>query len=664
MKSQRSPGEEFDNENLPRGAVQRASELRPPREGRRRGYQDLEVVRYVGVAAFSEDPVLRDPRLVLGELLEHEVSALLFGPIYAKETDVGLVAEPDMLGELRWELQKKKSRRAGNFVAAYLGYVLSGYTRVYSWHAHVKSDTEFWRLCGFPECPNFRTLDLRFAELEEYWRIFAAVTRFMVRTASTHLPDLCDVVFGDGRAFVSGSRLERVTEKTAGRKRSKKNAKDELQRQFLESAPAKQIDKLRADELARMERTGEEQQVEHVRGERRTVRHGGKEWEIRLHHTESGDWKSRDTTCSLRVYGEKVWFGGLVYYLTGAIPALPVEAVTNGADVQEYDFMPDAMSGLRASRGGTSPYLWATDSMGSNDPVAAFLTAHQCSLVAPRRGRENKRIRDGWRKDLVDEDGCPRCQFCRGEGYYDVPGLGLVFVNDEPYITYRCRFPLFPSCREEQRIACREHPLLLLGLSRLTESYWTTRYMRNPSEGTNAQQQQRHGEAAKHSFNALGRPAVPAQRLRIWAGMLIDWFRASLRCGWLDPVGLQVIRFEPVREVVSGSLDGLTRELQADGFGSCTFPTVTSGNGFASSWRIPARREGRLRGSGPASSSRPTASATTERRRSASDADCRATTRRVGQGGRGRSCPPVLEGRTRPMGGREGRLEHRPSSLA
>src|SRR5206468_8185813 len=117
----------------------------------------------------------------------------------------------------------------------------------------------------------------------EYWRIFAAVTRHMIRNASSHLPELCDVVYGDGRAFVSGSRLERVTEKTAGRKRSKKSAQNELQRQFLESAPAKQIDKLRADELANMEKTGEEQQVEHVRGERRTVRHGGKEWEIRFH---------------------------------------------------------------------------------------------------------------------------------------------------------------------------------------------------------------------------------------------------------------------------------------------------------------------------------------------------------------------------------------------
>jgi hypothetical protein len=93
--------------------------------------------------------------------------------------------------------------------------------------------------------------------------------------------------------------------------------------------------------------------------------------------------------------------------------------------------------------------------------------------------------------------------------------------------------------------------------------------MRHMFESTHSAQTQRHAIASKHSSGALGRlQSVPAQRLRIWACLLLDWYRASLRNGWVEPEQLVVVRHQTNPVMISGAIDPVTHEVLRHGRGT------------------------------------------------------------------------------------------------
>jgi hypothetical protein len=299
-------------------------------------------------------------------------------------------------------------------------------------------------------------------------------------------------------------------------------------------------------------------------------------------------WRSLDLSAGYRKYEHFKWFGFIVYFLTGGIPGLPLEVVVAPADVQEYDLHPEGFIGLEASL-GRGPLVVATDSYCSTRPVATFHTRHRRALIAPRRGGHDPKRRAGWGTEKFDEDGVPRCPNCRGEGVV----VGASVISQEPYLRFECRLQALKGCDKgtPHMISCLEDAIALLPLPRVAEPYWSIRYMRNTSENTHAVQARRHQIAAKDSAHALGRlQSIPAQRLRIWACLLLDWFRASLRNGWLEPEQITVVRhrIEPV--ALSGRIDPITHEVLDPGKGTALLQE-----------RLAAREaDGFYRPSGPA----------------------------------------------------------------
>jgi hypothetical protein len=147
--------------------------------------------------------------------------------------------------------------------------------------------------------------------------------------------------------------------------------------------------------------------------------------------------------------------------------------------------------------------------------------------------------------------------------------LRAVVDAGTPFLICECRFHHFTGCKGQFKTPCLDDPLALLALPRVTEMYWTTRYMRHTFESTHSAQTQRHAIGGKQKPKALGRQqSVPAQRLRAWACLLLDWYRASLRNGWLEANQLVVVRHRIQEKVISGSIDPITHEVLRSGRGT------------------------------------------------------------------------------------------------
>ena len=85
-------------------------------------------------------------------------------------------------------------------------------------------------------------------------------------------------------------------------------------------------------------------------------------------------------------------------------------------------------------------------------------------------------------------------------------------------------FPFRPECKRTQSIRCSEEWLMLLPLSRTQELYHAVRHAHSNKENTFGLPRERFGIVGKDLTGQLARPGVPAQRLRAWAGVMVDWF--------------------------------------------------------------------------------------------------------------------------------------------
>ena len=546
-------GAEWDEKNLPRHALADAARARDVRNGRF-DFDDLQLRQAPGAAAFDQDPALLDREAVLDEFLAHPFSQLLRLLIDAGVRDVGWVASLDMASEVR-------ARRQASMIGPYLAYAWSNYISFAPWYKRFGEDTEkkamFWARFGFAKPPVQSLVDQRFKELEAQWGVVAAVVRMLIANAVSYVPWLGDVVYGDGRAGVSRAEMEHCCEAFPGHECAKPTA------ETMRSDDAEDVNDARTK--ANRKLGDDEEDLETNRRHRESLRRpDGTLVTYRYFLIDGCWWRSLDLSAGFRKYEHFKWFGFIVYFLTGAIPGLPLDVVVAPADVQEYDLNPDGFAGLEASL-GRSPLAAGYDSYCSTRPVATFHTLHRRALVAPRRGGHDPARRARWGTDKWDEDGIPRCPNCRGEGVV----VGASIISQEPFLRFECRLQPLPGCKGMHMISCLEDAIALLPLTRLTEPYESIRYMRNNSENTHQVQARRHEFASKDSAHALGRlQSVPAQRLRIWACLLLDWYRASLRNGWLEAEQLAVVRhrIEPV--ILSGHIDPITHEVLKSGKGT------------------------------------------------------------------------------------------------
>jgi Transposase DDE domain len=545
-----------------RGALEanRRPDGRPKRRGgRSKSWSEVELWRLPEAGRFSADPALRDPLRLIAEWRQQPFAVALRELADTSPTSLDRIN--DVAGIEAPKLGRP--RLAGDWPAAYLAYVLSGCRALQPWY-NQGSSSGLWEICGFDSRPSYQIVHLRFTELEEQWTAFAAATQDLIRHAKAAEPRIGEIVFVDATGWKSPAVLEHACsdEEACARAGGKPAAQ-------LRSDSVEEIREFHWDE-AKTDPDQDPDPGSRTRGELVHVRRpNGAVVPYRRFTIKGHAYRSLDTSSGLRRYaGAKTWFGG--YYLAAAdiFTGLPLAAQVFAADVQEWDGYPALARDLLAAL-DEPPYVVSVDKGFATRPFYEFNSRRGIAVVGPwRKHRNRSELRD-WRTDRFDEHGIPRCQSCGGEGDQDAPGMGLFFdEKDEPRIRFRCVAPFRPECKRTQSIPCSEEWLMLVPLSRKTGLYHDVRYTRPNLENTFRHGRDRFAIAGKDLTGQLARPGVPPQRLRAWAGLLLDWFRLNLRQGWLEPIDLVVEPNEAEPERLSGLPDRSSGELTPVGVGA------------------------------------------------------------------------------------------------
>ena len=262
------------------------------------------------------------------------------------------------------------------------------------------------------------------------------------------------------------------------------------------------------------------------------------------------------------------WLGGYLQAAVDMYTGLPLAISVFPADVAEWDGYPDLFRVMVAAL-GEAPRVVSVDRGFALRPFHEFNIRRGVAVVAPFRKRTKGEKLVDRRTDAFDEHGVPRCKFCGGPGDQTSRGFGLAFDSaGEPHIRFSCLLQLTHDCQKPQSIGCAEDWVQLLPLSRETELYHAVRHAHHNKEGLFQHDRRRYAVAGKEGLGRLCRSGIEAHRLRACAALLLNWFRISLRQGWLDPVELTVSRntSEPVR--LSGLADPDTGERLEPGIGA------------------------------------------------------------------------------------------------
>lgn len=540
-----------------RGSLQR---LRVPEGGRvprpekrAKSFQQVELVTIEGASDFKSDRVLSDRELLIEELHKHEQMQQLVEAV-------------------REVFPESRKRADGDWLSLYL-YMVDGAAKNPYDLAQTEALRHGARVSGFGDwLPKKSLIEKRFAELECCWEILANAVGEQIGIAADAVPELVDVVYVDSTAARSAARLEHCcTDLEACRKAGRREA---------ELSPAewrKALKKARQAEAELPEdqvppKSATRQQVVLVDDE---TKRGPQLY--RLFFINGHWYRSLDVTSGFRRYDSGLmWHGSFHQFAVSPVVWLPVSALCFPCDMAEFDGCPALLDYIVAST-GRRPYIVGTDRGFSISPFYEYNLRRGTSVVAPRRGINDKNPRINLRRPWFDEHGLPRCAFCGGVGLVDLPGLGLERRGRDPRIAFACAAPFFPECTQRQLfdpMTLKEPDLQALKwvsalpLSRLTELYQAIRYWRSPSEGVHRQIRWNYLVAGNDVGSKTFRPGIPAQRLRMWAGLLLSWWRLNLRHGWIESRGLKVTINDSRLVRLNGIQDRQTGRITTPGHGS------------------------------------------------------------------------------------------------
>jgi len=144
----------------------------------------------------------------------------------------------------------------------------------------------------------------------------------------------------------------------------------------------------------------------------------------------------------------------------------------------------------------------------------------------------------------------PRCRHCGGPGDIESAGLGFYKARGNPRLRFRCMLRNTPGCDSIQSISCSKEWRLVVPMSRHSKTYHSLRKCGKTSERIFRHwarplfsRRQQHRQPPK-------RPGLAWQNLRSSAALLLEWFRLSLRRGWLGSHRNQ--NLEPAYEIKPG----------------------------------------------------------------------------------------------------------------
>jgi hypothetical protein len=204
------------------------------------------------------------------------------------------------------------------------------------------------------------------------------------------------------------------------------------------------------------------------------------------------------------------------------------------ADKNEHTQWAELLARIRKATGGVSPQAVVFDRGYSIGSTFELNTREGIASIMPFRAPNWRMKREELSTEDVDMHGVPRCKHCGGPSDQDGPGLGFYIDRGlVPRIRFRCELEITEKCKKVQSIACEKSWRLLLPTSRLTERYHALKKAGQNKERNWYHWRLRYMVAGKNVDTRPKRPGLAWQELRASAALFLEWFRLSLRHGWL-----------------------------------------------------------------------------------------------------------------------------------
>lgn len=494
---------------------------------RRRAQQPQNRLAYQRPLAteYSRDPELSDPLYLMRAL--------------RAQTQV----YNDLVAETVPAYGGGRRRAEGSWVLLYLAFLCSDVIDVKTWCDRWATSAA-WSEAGFEAVPNFRTVWLRFTELERHVPAFERAAQKLIQQAMRHDENIGRHVHVDGTHFTTHARLVHCCPDPV--------ACEALWRRRGTARPAKVLSKANSD-LVKAERHRASAQPEPDGAQAASQLASVSPDDPRLEELDEEDvvrhqffelnghlYKTRDRTAGVRHFErrpgrrEKFTEGGQLLMASCDYLGAPIAVHATSVGVQEWDAYPRLWEKV-GDAVGDRPEAMVTDRGYHVQSVFEHNTRHRVSTIAPWRQPQSGVFPEDLECARYDRHGVVRCGACGGETTMAGPGLGLYFdERDEPRLRVECALQPTAACRGQQTIACSEEWRLLQPINRTERVYHELLHSNKNKEGLFHHWRRRYGVAGNDfAERPKRRQSVTCQALRAAGALLLEWLRICLRHGWL-----------------------------------------------------------------------------------------------------------------------------------
>lgn len=288
---------------------------------------------------------------------------------------------------------------------------------------------------------------------------------------------------------------------------------------------------------------------------------------VRPQTTERGDFKQfvwigghrfglHDPDAGIRAYqnpdGSKkeFWVGLLEIIAVCGKYGGKLQGVIAPASKQEFNLYFPLMRKLEKTLGGRWPEAVTGDKGLSINKIFRFNTRRGIASIFPfRKPHAHITSREQMRYERIDEHGVVRCEHCGGE--CEQEDFQLVPSGDtvRPIFIVRCKRKLEDECAQSQTVdpeklvaadtrysgtrSISNGYRLLIPVPRTEERYYALKAAHKNMERTFHHQRQRYRTIGNDETGKLKRFGIGAHQLRSELARLMEWFRLSIRFGWI-----------------------------------------------------------------------------------------------------------------------------------
>jgi hypothetical protein len=477
---------------------------------------------------FSDDPKCLDNAVWVVRALKQELigGAGTVGNLWQELTD-----------QINALCRKKEGRRRieGDWLLLFVGYVMSKEPEMMEFWKNECHDI-FWVEAGFDisEKPSQGTLWNRFTEMEKP-EIVAAISEAadaLIQNAMRHDEEIGQVVHIDATGFESRAIPHHACEdpETCAYAHGPKT---------VEAAATSTIKKARWKEVHEAPTIGlRHPDAAPVVEVRPKAKRGTFKKFVTINGHRCG---LHDKDAGVRAYtnpdgsNKEFWVGGYDIVAVDAKYGGKLQGVIAPADRQECNLYFPLMRRLERTI-KKWPDAVTSDRGQSLNKIFRFNTRRGIASVFPFRRQTDALTREDMRYEEIDEHGVVRCPYCGSECEQLRFELRRSGQTVDPTFHVRCKLGLTDECKKVQIVHPDDLPngyRLLIPLSRLTERYHALKSMHRNAEHTFRHQRQRYRTEGNDETGKLKRFGTDVHVLRCEVARMVEWFRLSVRFGWL-----------------------------------------------------------------------------------------------------------------------------------